>query len=109
MSTFDENDCNCFRASLQSLSTVGSMELIDNFPSPTACRFSPLKPKDCKSLFKEPSEETGIIYASVFPRVLDIIKELQETLPPVNIKDDYSVQPKTVFLRVPLKRKTLVS
>ena len=109
MSTFDENDCNSFRASLQSFSTVGSMELIDSFPSPIGCKSSPLNPKDCKSLFKVPKEQTSIIYASVFPRVLDIIQELHETLPPVNIKDDYSFQPKAVFLRVPVKRKTLVS
>jgi hypothetical protein len=85
------------------------MELVDSVASPFPTKSGPLKPKEWKSLQEEPSEETSIIYASLFPRVLDIIKELQETLPAVNIKDDYSLQPKPVFLRIPLKRNTVVS
>ena len=110
MSASDECDYKNFQSPLNSLSTVFSMEFVDTIlPSTPEGLDKVLRPQDSKYLFELPSDQQIDSYNQIFPRIMNIIQELQETLPKVSIRDDYSLQPKAVSLRMPLKRNTLVS
>lgn len=109
MSTLDENDCAYYFSSLRSISTVCSMEIVDTLPCSVPDPCAKLqRPKDKKSLFENLDEEQIGKYNKLYSQVSNIIQELQSVLPPVCIRDECSLQAKTVVLRVPLRRNTLL-
>lgn len=65
------------------------------------------QPSQHKFLFQELKPETLTYYEHLNNRLERILGALEEALPPVNIRDDCSINAKTVFLRLPDRRKTV--
>ncbi|OMJ89704.1 hypothetical protein SteCoe_8068 [Stentor coeruleus] len=61
---------------------------------------SPSKPSDNKFLFKSISLETQDYYEDLFEKLKFRIEEIEENLPCVNIRDDCTVKPKAVVIRL---------
>lgn len=108
MSAFDENDCAYYHSPLRSLSTMCSIETADNLESLLQSHCGKVHlPEDHRLLFEIPNEQQSETYNKTFWQVQNVIQELQNTLPPVCIKDECSIQPKPVVLRIPMKRNTI--
>ena len=109
MSTLNEIDCAYYSSSQRSISTVCSMEIVDTLPCSVSDPCPKIQsPKVNRSLFEYLDEEQIETYNKLYPQISNIIQELQSVLPPVCIRDECSLQAKSVVLRVPLRRNTLV-
>lgn len=88
-----------YRSSLETSSSTSTENLI-------IARNSLNSPQNHINAFEFPSQETIDRYSKTYSDLEPILSHLEETSEKISIRDDYSLQPSDIILRIPKRRNT---